>query len=351
MKYMIILAIDTSCDDTSIAVIKGTKNKIEILSNIVSSQEKLHQKYGGVYPSLAKREHQKNLPLVLKRALKKIKLNPTKLKINAIAITTGPGLEPCLWQGINFAEGLAKAWHIPIIPVHHLEAHILVNFKDQKPKLPAIALIVSGGNTQLILIKAIGKYKILGQTRDDAAGECLDKTARILGLLYPGGPEIAKIAKSASKNSKLQINLPRPMIYTKDYDFSFSGLKTAVLYDYKKRSKKIRESKEYIGLMAKEIQQSIIDVLVKKTVTAVKDYKIQSVIIGGGVACNTELRKQLKNKLLLINNQLSFLVPPKNLCADNAAMIGITAFLRQDKILKNTSSLTAQGNQKLKNLL
>ncbi len=349
---MNILAIDTSCDDTSIAVIKGNKNRIEILSNVVSSQEKLHQAYGGVYPSLAKREHLKNLPLVLKRALKKAGLDLEKPKIDAIAITTGPGLEPCLWQGINFAEELANSWRKPIIPVHHLEAHILVNSLDKKLEasvFPAIALLVSGGNTQLILVKGVGKYKILGETRDDAAGECLDKTARVLGLSYPGGPQIATQATKAPKNSKLKIKLPRPMLHTKDYDFSFSGLKTAVLYDWKKRSKKVRESKAYISLMSQEIQQSIIDVLVKKTTKAVKDYRAKSVIIGGGVACNTELRKQLKKRLLIVNNKLNLLFPPKNLCTDNAVMIGVAAFLRQDKILKKTGTLKAIGNQKMKN--
>ncbi|NQU82647.1 MAG: tRNA (adenosine(37)-N6)-threonylcarbamoyltransferase complex transferase subunit TsaD, partial [Parcubacteria group bacterium] len=218
-----------------------------------------------------------------------------------------------------------------------IEAHILINFLEQDVELPAIALIVSGGHTQLILVKKIGKYEIIGETRDDAAGECFDKTARILGLDYPGGPEIAK---KATKESNMKIEMPRPMLHTKDYDFSFSGLKTAVLYDYKKRPKKQRQSQEYIIAMAKEIQQSIIDVLIKKTLKAVEEYKVKTVLLGGGVTANSELRKQFKEQL---SEDIEFLVPEKGLSTDNAVMIGLTALLRPNskKIIK------AQGNLRI----
>lgn len=313
---MIILAIETSCDDTCIAVLEIKNKKVKILSNIISSQVKLHQKYGGVYPSLAKREHLKNLPVVFKKAMNKAK-NP---KIDNIAVTVGPGLEPCLWTGINFAKKLEKELKAPIIQVNHIEAHILTNFMNKNIKLPAISLIVSGGHTQLILIEAIGKYKILGESRDDAAGECFDKTARILGLEYPGGPAISKIAGGPSF-----ITLPRPMIYQKNYDFSFSGLKTAVLYHYKNTPEKTRKSKKYIRAMAKEIQQSIIDVLLKKTLKAARDYRVKTIILGGGVTANQELRKQFKKKFNVV------LMPETEFCTDNAVMIGIAAFLHPNK--------------------
>jgi len=294
-----------------------------------------------------------------------------KPKVDAIAVTVGPGLEPCLWAGVNFARALAMWWDLPIMPVNHLEAHLLANFigKEKRKRsdlsyfekniikvkrgqtFPAIGLVVSGGHTELVLIKKIGQYQILGQTRDDAAGECFDKTARILGLGYPGGPAIAKLASrwesasnchpepvgEGSQNNKTlrltpqgdslgrQIALPRPMINTKDYDFSFSGLKTAVLYDYKKRSKIIRESQEYKIAMAKEIQQAVIDVLLKKTLKAVNNYQAKTVILGGGVASNLNLKQQLKAQSA--KRKVNFLAPPKNLCTDNGAMVAMAAWL------------------------
>lgn len=347
---MIILAIETSCDDTCVAIIetdkRGTKRrltriKFKILSNVVSSQVKLHAKYGGVFPSLAKREHQKNLPIVLKKALRAAK-NPT---IDLITVTFGPGLEPCLWVGVNFAIETAKLLNLPIIPVNHIEAHILANFINLKRApyrtegsgsgseilnlksiFPAICLVVSGGHTQLILMKNFGKYQILGETRDDAAGECFDKVARILGLGYPGGPVIAtEAAKFQVLSSKFQVKLPRPMIYQKNYDFSFSGLKTAVLYKVRddKRSSK---NEKYIQAMCAEVQQAIIDVLIHKTLKAAKDYKVKSIILGGGVAANKELQKQFKEKIKKEIPNTKCLIPDTNFCTDNAAMTAITGY-------------------------
>ena len=258
--------------------------KWQIASNVVSSQVKLHAKYGGVYPFLAKREHQRNLPLVFKKATKGINIS----EIDLIGVTVGPGLEPCLWQGVNFAKDLAEKLKIPIIPVNHIEAHMLANFIGENPKsearnpklFPAVCLIVSGGHTQLILMKDIGQYKLIGETRDDAAGECFDKAARILGLGYPGGPLIAaEAAKYKIQDTRYKIQLPRPMIYQKNYDFSFSGLKTAVLYDFRSRTPKIGKSKGYIREMCKEIQQAIIDVLIHKTFKAAKDFRAKSIIL------------------------------------------------------------------------
>ncbi|MEK7173375.1 MAG: tRNA (adenosine(37)-N6)-threonylcarbamoyltransferase complex transferase subunit TsaD, partial [Patescibacteria group bacterium] len=378
---------DTSCDDTAIAVLQASKSKTTLLSNVVSSQVKLHSKYGGVYPSLAKREHQRNLVVVLQKSLSearllKLKMKNEKLKttnenlklkslekiferepellkkttsflqkyqkpkIDTVAVTVGPGLEPCLWAGVNFARALAMWWDLPLMRVNHLEAHLLANWLPKEPSsfgkrnsvpFPAIGLIVSGGHTELVLIKKIGQYQRVGQTRDDAAGECFDKTARILGLGYPGGPAIAALAAKFSISNfqfsnKIQLKLPRPMIGSKDYDFSFSGLKTAVLYDYKKRSKIVRESLSYKIAMAREIQQAVIDVLLKKTMRAVQEYQVKTIILGGGVVSNLDLKQQLKVKSAKL--KVDFLAPPKNLCTDNGAMVAMAAWLhfpnRQD---------------------
>jgi len=358
-----ILGIETSCDDTGIAVLEVKNKKLNILSNVIASQIDVHQEYGGVYPSLAKREHEKNLPITLQKALGNIDLE----SINAIAVTFGPGLSPCLWTGVNFAKELAKKWNVPLIPVDHIEAHLLVSLLDHEKNIfPAIALIVSGGHTQLVLVKDIGKYKIIGETRDDAAGECFDKTARILGLPYPGGPEIAREAKKTnfenrgartrrspelvegrrgetiSKISFSKPQLPRPMLHTKDYDFSFSGLKTAVLYYHQAQPKKVQNSKKYIQEMAAEIQQAIIDVLVSKTLKAAQEYKIKTVILGGGVAANTELRKQFAEKIQLV-------VPPPKLSTDNGAMIAVAGYYNwlRKKYTKNYESVKADPNVRI----
>ena len=411
---MIILAIDTSCDDTCAAILKVEKWKFEIKSNIVSSQIKIHQKYGGVYPTLAKREHQRNLVRVLKeslsqaRLLKRFKIQSAswrtnvksnlnskvqnlkiilereevlfkKLreflekyqipKIDVIAVTIGPGLDPCLWQGVNFARALSYFWNLPVIPINHIEAHIFANFLELQVTshklqeiFPAICLVVSGGHTQLILMKGIGNYKIIGETRDDAAGECLDKTARVLGLPYPGGPAIAQQSaqwKSKCQNpnvksnpkSKIQnlisnIHLPRPMLKSKDYDFSFSGLKTAVLYDFRKRLEKVRTSKKYIREMAKEIQQAVIDVLIKKTIVAAQNYKAKTIILGGGVAANKELRKQIKEKIKKNIPDSKLLIPNPNLCTDNAVMIGVAGYFNENK-KKNWKQIKVKSNLRI----
>jgi len=391
-----ILAIDTSCDDTSISAVKIAKNKKEteqeiyILSNIVSSQIKIHQKYGGVYPALAKREHQKNAVKTLEKALeesnllrkkgqikanrdakskilKKIlereeklykKLEPflkkhKKPNIQAIAVTIGPGLEPCLWVGVNFAKALAFWWNLPIIPVNHIEGHILVNLfsrtKKIKDMFPAISLVASGGHTQLILIKKIGSYRIIGETRDDAAGECFDKTARILGLKYPGGPAISAMAAKKSGKNKFKINLPKPMIHSKDYDFSFSGLKTAVLYAFKKKSKKTRKSKAYIAEMAKEIEKAICDVLIRKTIKAAKHFSVKSILIGGGVAANNYLKEKFREKIAKEIPKAKFYWPSRNLSTDNAAMIGIAGYFNYLKNkTKNWEKITVKANFRLK---
>jgi len=352
LNYMKILGIETSCDDTGIALLEIDEQKNPyfcILANDIASQIKVHQKYGGVYPMLAKQEHQKNLPIVLKKVLKETR-NPA---IDAIAVTYGPGLSPCLWTGLNFAQDLAKKWDIPLIPVDHMEGHLLISLLREdghmpKDAFPAMALLVSGGHTQLILVKSIGKYQIIGETRDDAAGECFDKTARILGLPYPGGPQIAAQAATYKiQDTKYKIQLPRPMIHTKDYDFSFSGLKTAVLYQYQAQDAKERKTKAYIQAMAAEIQQAIVDVLVYKTIKAAKEYKAKNVILGGGVSANDELRKQLESKTKDLAMQL--FVPPKHLSTDNGAMIALAGYFNfiNKKATKKWDQLKADPNLRI----
>ena len=377
---MKILSIETSCDDTCLSITEGSfsgkEKKFKILSEKVSSQIEIHRKWGGIYPTLAKREHQKNLPTVLKEVLessglleKSSKIFKKNLKeisdllkkikkpeIDIIAVTKGPGLEPCLWVGINFAKTLSKCWDIPIIPVDHIESHILAsliseNGKIKKIEFPALSLVVSGGHTQLVLIKNIGEYKIIGETRDDAAGECFDKTARILGLDYPGGPAIAHLAEQwknqiSTTNTQIEeIKLPRPMINQKNYDFSFSGLKTAVLYKFKKTPKS-KKSKKYIQAMCFEIQQSIIDVLLKKTIRAAKNYKVKSIILGGGVASNKELRQQFKKKMEEKIEGIKCYVPEKEYCTDNAVMTAITA-LHHLKDTEDIEELKAESNLRI----
>lgn len=348
------LAIETSCDDTAISILCANENKqgelqkIEALSNIVSSQTAIHKGYGGVYPFLAKREHKKNLPLVFGQAVKNINF----AKIRFIAVTQGPGLDPCLWAGINFAQNLATKYNKPLVGANHLEAHFLANLltlkisekEFAKKYLPAMCLVVSGGHTLLFLARAIGDYKLVGQTVDDAAGECFDKTARILGLNYPGGPEIAGLAQNYLANSKFNIKLPRPMINQKNYNFSFSGLKTAVLYFHQNQTIETQKSKEYLRAMSCEIQQAIVDVLVSKTKRAAANYKVKSIIIGGGVSANKELRRQMQN--ITRQLQIKFLAPSVNFSLDNAAMAGVAGYFawRQGKTIKNPSDLVSAPN-------
>jgi len=411
---MKILSIETSCDDTGIAVLEVNGDEkspvFNVLANVITSQVEMGKKYGGVFPAMAKREHQRNLLPVLLKALKgagmchsrldpesgniknartldsgfrqndrrlelkKIlerepellkKLIPffkkySKPDVDLISVTNGPGLEPCLWVGVNFAKALAYFWDIPVVPVNHIESHILVNWlpvyenskseirNPKQIKFPAIALVVSGGHTQIILVKKIGSYEVLGETRDDAAGECFDKCAKILGLEYPGGPLISKLAQKAIGTSDIPI-LPRPMINTKDYDFSFSGLKTAVLYAWQKLEKE--KNSKFFGdrqktyqmqiVFAKEVQRAIIDVLIKKTMKAVKDFNAKTLILGGGVSANSELRKQFLYTPGM--DKINFVVPEPSLSTDNGLMTAITGFYHK-KETKDWKKIEANGN-------
>ncbi|MDP4009045.1 MAG: tRNA (adenosine(37)-N6)-threonylcarbamoyltransferase complex transferase subunit TsaD [bacterium] len=360
---MTILGIETSCDDTGIAIIEGAEQEGElrfrILAHNVSSQASLHAPYGGIYPSLAKREHEKNLPLVLSQALKEAKLSSVSPKIDAISVTVGPGLSPCLWSGVNFANNLAAQWSLPLIPANHIEGHILVSLLREEEDFfilprdaslfPMLSLIISGGHTQLVLAKAFGAYEIIGETRDDAAGECFDKTARILGLSYPGGPAIAQQAElwrakhtAQIQKSKFEIKLPRPMEHTKDYDFSFSGLKTAVLYDYQSRPEEERKSSEYVQEMAYNIQEAIADVLVKKTMQAARTLGVASVVLGGGVAANTRIKAKLSSTLSQEMSETKFFASKPSLSGDNGLIPAIAGLAHASQ--KTSAPLEANPN-------
>lgn len=358
---MIILAIETSCDETAIAILETPRlrsGQFKILSDVVSSQIKIHAKWGGVVPHLAKREHLKNLPVVLKKALRKAKIKLEK--IDLIAVTVGPGLEPALWTGINFAKELAEKWKKPIVDINHMEGHIFSVFLKEKSskfqvlssKFPVVALLVSGGHTELVLTRKMLDYKIIGQTLDDAAGEAFDKVAKMLKLPYPGGPIVAKLAE---EKVTAPFTLPRPMIGSKNYDFSFSGLKTAVLYKLKELD--FYNLRPHARLITRkqityEFQQAVIDVLVSKTLRAAKELKAKAVILGGGVAANKELRKQLSSQLSVASSQTKLLMPDIKFTGDNAAMIALAAYFRAKKKSLNKfgtspENLKADGNLKL----
>ena len=444
---MLILGIETSCDETAAAVLEiiptssrthdeiGGNSKLEILSNVVSSQIKIHQKYKGIVPEVAARAHfEKILPVLLASlatparfagasarrecsakaslaspnetfarrrdsldkdqgktpAVKKMK------EIDLIAVTYGPGLVTSLLVGLEAAKTLSYIFKKPLIPVNHLEGHIYANWLpssseflkfQNKQIFPSVCLIVSGGHTELLLMKDYGRYQRLGGTRDDAAGECFDKVAKLLNLGYPGGPAIEKIAKLGSPTaygSRAPIVLPRPMISSPDFDFSFSGLKTAVLYLIRNsvelhllkshraispngltlsgrqnsfkisngvnKTRDFKISKGFVKALAYETQESIVDVLIAKTIKAVKRFKAKSVILGGGVAANQQLRDQMKEEVEKIGK--IFLVPPKNFCTDNAAMIALAGYFnyrflntRQKKrLLYNWQKIEADPN-------
>lgn len=422
---MKILGIETSCDETSIAVLEIKNRKLKVLSNVVSSQVKIHAPFGGVVPSLAAREHEKNLPRVLNLALRKAKIKTAEKEIDFIAVTQGPGLEPALWRGINFAKELARLWNKPLIGVNHLEGHIYSNWLPSNKKtynlksrfrkaesrildseisesglitynkiFPALNLIVSGGHTQLVLMTGHGKFKLIGETLDDAAGEAFDKVSKMLDLGYPGGPVVAQRAAKLKMRSvpiedqgssisqreigkKVKIRFPRPMINSKNYNFSFSGLKTAVLY----KIKELKEHKKKLtnletNYICKEFQDAVIEVLVTKTIRAVKEFKVsphtkrvyatksqnktdtrygvgvKSVFLSGGVSANKLLRKTLgrESKKLKIH----YSQPELEYTTDNAAMIALAGYykFRSKKLevrIKKSEKIIANPNLRIKN--
>ena len=319
MNYT-ILAIESSCDDTSASIIKNGK----ILSNIIETQE-VHREWGGIVPELASRTHQQKIVPVVDMAFKKAGIS--KSEIDAVAFTRGPGLIGSLMVGSSFAKGLALALDVPLIAVHHMQAHILAHFIDNpQPKFPFLCLTVSGGHTQIVKVNYFDQFKIIGSTLDDAAGEAFDKTGKLLGLPYPGGPELDKLAKFGDKN-KFKFTEPR----VGGLDFSFSGVKSSVLYFLQKETKKNPDFiKENLNDLCASIQERIVSILIKKLKLASVNYQIKQLAIAGGVSANSSLRAQLHE---LEKSGYEVFLPDFQYCLDNAGMIARTAsFLYEKKI-------------------
>ncbi|OPJ56029.1 tRNA (adenosine(37)-N6)-threonylcarbamoyltransferase complex transferase subunit TsaD [Alkalithermobacter paradoxus] len=315
MKDIITLAIESSCDETCAAILKNGR---EILSNVVSTQIDLHKKFGGVVPEVASRKHIENIELVIQSALDEAKLSFKD--IDVIGVTYGPGLVGALLVGLSSAKALSFALDIPLVGVNHIEGHIAANFiehKDLEP--PFVCLIVSGGHTHLVEVKGYGEYEILGKTRDDAAGEAFDKIARALNLGYPGGPKIDKLSKIGNKKA---IDFPRIYLEEDSFDFSFSGLKSAVL-NYL-NSKKMKNEEIVVEDVAASFQEAVLDVLVDKSIKAARVKGYDKVVLAGGVAANSGLREKLSEKGKEYNIDIKY--PPLSLCTDNAAMIGCAAY-------------------------
>lgn len=311
----LILAIETSCDETSAAVVAAGRT---VLSNVISSQVPVHQRFGGVVPEIASRKHIESILPIVDQALQEA--GCAKTAISAIAVTCGPGLVGALLVGVAAAKGLAFALDVPLVGVNHIESHIFANFvADQELEPPFIALVVSGGHTSLVEVQDYNRFVLLGQTRDDAAGEAFDKVARVLGLPYPGGPEIEKLARKGDGNA---IAFPRPQTTSGSLDFSFSGLKSAVLnYINQSRQKEISWRPEDV---AASFQTAAVDVLADRAMAAVRKCKVPTLVLAGGVACNLELQRVLRERCTAAG--IGFRVPPPILCTDNAAMIGCRAY-------------------------
>ena len=326
----IILAIETSCDETAAAVIK---NGTEILSNIVASQIESHKRFGGVVPEIASRHHVEQITIVIDEALQQA--NVDYEDIDAVAVTEGPGLVGALLIGVNAAKAIAFAHGIPLVGVHHIAGHIYANRLVKDIQYPALALVVSGGHTELVLLTEPGDFKVIGETRDDAAGEAYDKVARTLNLPYPGGPHIDRLAHEGTPS----IKLPRAWLEEGSYDFSFSGLKSAVintLHNAEQRGEKIEPAD-----LAASFQASVIDVVLTKAVAATKEYNVKQVLLAGGVAANKGLRAALTEAFTELP-EVELVIPPLNLCTDNAAMIGAAGSILFEK--GRRSGLDLNGN-------
>jgi N6-L-threonylcarbamoyladenine synthase len=343
---MYILGIESSCDESAASVIQFNKKKdFQILSNVIFSQIDIHKEYGGVVPEIAAREHLISILPCIDQSLEKAKIKAKDL--SAIAITSGPGLITSLLSASETAKALSFAWDKPIIPINHIEGHIYSAFIENKKeiKFPALILTVSGGHNILISMKDHFNYKIIGQTLDDAAGEAFDKAAKMMNLGYPGGPIISKIADNYKKK-KEEIDLPRPMMHSKDFNFSFSGLKTALLYKLKKDQNWSNKIPQYCY----SFQKSVIDVLVSKTLKAIPKTKAQSVLLVGGVSANKALKKELKKKIKEKYPDITFIAPSLKYSGDNAAMIALAGayhFSKNPKRVKNYKNIKISSNLSL----
>jgi len=337
-KEVIVLAIESSCDETSVAIIK---NGTEILANIVATQIESHKRFGGVVPEVASRHHVEDITLVIEEALKKAEVSWEE--IQAIAVTEGPGLVGSLLIGINAAKALAFAHHIPLVGVHHIAGHIYANQLVEPLKFPLLALVVSGGHTELVYMKDHYQFKVIGETLDDAVGEAYDKVARTLDLPYPGGPYIDRLAQTGEDTYQL----PRVWLDKKAYDFSFSGLKSAVLntvHNTKQRGETLNPEN-----LAASFQASVIEVLVEKTMRAAGEYKVKQVILAGGVSANAGLRQAL-TEAIAKEKALSLTIPPFEFCTDNAAMIGAAGTVAYIKGHRSDLTLTGRPGLELKSL-
>jgi N6-L-threonylcarbamoyladenine synthase len=392
---MIILSIETSCDETAVAIIKrvrGKRLRFEVLAHKVLSQTDLHTQYGGVFPMLAKREHSKALTQLIAEALfeadlltertnvfhlgmtertkleKLLEREPDMLQamlvmfegiqkpaVDAIAVTTGPGLEPALWVGVNGALAIHSVWDIPLYPINHMEGHIIAStlrkdgdvYEMQPLEFPACALLISGGHTEIVRIPKMRSYQIIGYTKDDAAGEAFDKVARMLGLPYPGGPHISSFAEKARNESVIapeDMRLPRPMLHSKDLLFSFSGLKTAVLIRMKRYPEPTDMVKKMVSL---EFENAVTDVLVTKVKQALYETSANTLIVGGGVSANTHIRQALAD--MCKAEDYIFHIPEKELSTDNGLMIAATGLLHIMLEVKPKVKLTADGSWSVEN--
>jgi N6-L-threonylcarbamoyladenine synthase len=323
-----ILGIETSCDETAVAIIKNGR---EIVANVVASQIESHKRFGGVVPEIASRHHVEQITIVMEEALKQA--NITFAEIDAIAVTEGPGLVGALLIGVNAAKALAFAHNKPLVPVHHIAGHIYANRLVTELKFPLLALVVSGGHTELVYMKEHGHFEVIGETRDDAAGEAYDKVARTLNLPYPGGPHIDRLAHEGCP----VIDLPRAWLEEGSYDFSFSGLKSAVIntvHNAAQRGETIAPED-----LAASFQESVIDVLVTKTKKAVEEYGVKQLLVAGGVAANKGLRSALEKTFS--DGKIELVIPPLSLCTDNAAMIAAAGSVMFEKGIRADLSLNA----------
>ncbi len=402
---MKILSIETSCDETAVSLLDctgtfagrtgGSDFSFRVLGNALNSQAALHAQYGGVFPNLAKREHAKNLVPLLEACLQQagelaMTVSPTagtmlmplkqllerepelfqaiipflirheKPQIDAIAVTHGPGLEPALWVGINFAKALSAAWDVPLVAVNHMEGHVVMSLVQHSNILenvrmsgtmramefPLLALLISGGHTELVVSESFGTYRRIGETRDDAAGEAFDKTARLMGLPYPGGPEISRLAAAARAEGLEPLQkLTPPMLKSPDYDFSFSGLKTEVRKLIEKNAPLTAEAQKRISLA---VENSIAEVLVAKAMRAVEEFGIRSLAVGGGVSANAYIRQRLGVALHESDASATLLVPDPALATDNAIMIGLAGYFQAQRgEYSRPSDIVATGNLKL----
>lgn len=341
---MRVLAIETSCDETAISVLSDKGGDLLLEKNAVYSQIDIHKKFGGVVPEVAARKHLETMMPLIDSTLGKNKISD----IDYIAVTSGPGLITSLILGMTTAKALAYAHDLPLLPVNHIEGHVYSSWLSNKVEgkhFPALVLVVSGGHTEIILMKGHGDYQLVGQTLDDAVGEAYDKVAKLMDLGYPGGPIVSKLAEKGDRDA---YQLPRPMIDNKDYNFSLSGLKTAVLYSLEKQK---TISQKDVANMCASFQQAVIDVLVKKTTKAAKEFKVKSIMLAGGVSANKSLKKALSVEAEKLN--LPFFYPELKFTGDNAAMIAAAAYYKiknkQAKLLtgKDIFSLEPQSNWQL----